>query len=112
MTNEIEKSDCSDALVFGLNHTGGWRKKLAIKFPSDPRNARSGECLTKFAIDAAELSDADWLRLQPYAGWASESWRESISIAARQVGFTKKIKDFPSIVDHLLDVLSEQSVAA
>jgi hypothetical protein len=112
MTNEIEKVDCIDSLIFGLNHTGGWRKKLAIKFPSDPRNSRASDCLKTLAVDAPQLTDADWRRLQPYAGWASESWRESISVAARQVGFTRKIKDFSSFVDHLLEVLAQSSAAA
>jgi hypothetical protein len=111
MIIEIEKSDCSDSLIFGLNHTGNWRKKIAVRHSSDPRNARAGECLLKLATEAAELSDADWLRLQPYFGWANERFREAISVVARQVGFQYKIKDLSSFVNSLLDVLS-QPVAA
>jgi hypothetical protein len=85
---------------------------MAVRHPSDPRNARGQECLAALATDAAELSDSDWLRLQPFAGWASESFREAISLAARQVGFTKKIKDFPSFVEHLLDVLSQPATVS
>jgi hypothetical protein len=108
----IEKSDCTDSIIFGLNLTSNWRKKLAIKFSSDKRNARAAECLAALATEAAELSDADWSILQPYFGFDSKPWREALSVASRQVGFTHKIKDFPSFVDHLLDVLAEQSVVA
>jgi hypothetical protein len=109
---EIEKSDCTDSLIFGLNHTGKWRKKMGNKFPMDPRNSRACECLFRLAREASELSDSDWRLLQPYAGWASPSWREAISIAARGVGFTHKVKDLPSFVDILLEVLHSQMVAA
>jgi hypothetical protein len=109
---ENEKIDCVDALVFGLNRTAEWRRKMAVRYPSDPRNARAAECLAKLAIDATALSDGAWLQLQQHCGWASERWREAISQAARAVGFQQKIKDLPSFVAHLLDVLSQSSVAA
>jgi hypothetical protein len=107
----IEKSDCTDCIAFGLNLTSNWRKKLAIKFSSDKRNAKASACLAVLATEAAGLSDSDWKRLQPHFGWASESFREAISVASRQVGFTHKIQDFPTFVDHLLDVLSQPVVA-
>jgi hypothetical protein len=109
---ENEKIDAIDSLIFGLNRTAEWRKKMAARYPSDPRNARASECLAKLATDATGLSDGAWLLLQPYSGWASENWRASISNAARTVGFQKKISDLPSFVGHLVDVLSQPSVAA
>jgi len=109
---EIEKSDCTDCITVGCNHTGRWREKMASKFPTDPRNAKAAACLLKLACEAAELSDADWLRLLPHCGgWADERFREGISKTARLVGFKHKIKDLPTFVQYLLDVLS-QPVAA
>jgi hypothetical protein len=109
---ENEKIDCVDALVFGLNRTAEWRKKMAVRYPADPRNARAAECLAKLASDATALSDGAWMQLQSHCGWANERWREAISQSARAVGFQHKIKDLPSFVAHLLDVLSQSSVAA
>lgn len=85
---------------------------MAVRYPLDPRNSRAAECLSKLATDARELSEQDWLRLQPHAGWADERFREAISDAARAVGFVHKVKDLSSFVDHLLDVLFQPRVAA
>ncbi len=113
MTIENEKLDCSDALVFGLNRTAGWRKKMLVQYPGDPRNGRAAECLTKLATDAAALSDEDWLRLKPHVGgWANEHWRDAITEAGRAVGFKQKIIDLSSFVDHLVFVLSKPSSVA
>ena len=109
---ENEKIDCIDSLIFGLNRTAQWHQKMAAKYPSDPRNARAAECLSRLATDASKLSDQDWLQLQSHCGWANERWRESISQAARAVGYQQKIKDLPSFVTSLVGVLSQPSVAA
>src|SRR6202035_5990096 len=61
---ENEKIDCIDSLIFGLNRTAQWHQKMAAKYPSDPRNARAAECLSRLATDASKLSDQDWLQLQ------------------------------------------------
>jgi hypothetical protein len=113
MIFENEKVDCIDAIAFGLNRTRDWRQKTASKYPSDARNVRAVDCLTKLAADAASLSDDDWQRLKPHAGWACERFRDAITQAARAVGFQKKISDLHSYVAHLLEVLAQsQSVAA
>jgi hypothetical protein len=36
---ENEKIDCIDSLIFGLNRTAIWRKKMAAQYPCDPRNS-------------------------------------------------------------------------
>jgi hypothetical protein len=107
-----EKEDCLDSLIFGLNRTAEWRKKMAAKYPLDPRNVRAADCLSQLASEAKELSDRDWLQLQPHSGWANERFREAISDAARAVGFVHKVKDLSSFVKHLLEVLSQPSIAA
>jgi hypothetical protein len=102
---ENDKVDCIDTLSFGLHRTAVWRKKMAAQYPSDARNGRAAECLESLAADAKDLSDKDFSLLKPYCGWASESWREAISKAARMVGFQHKITDVPTFVDCLIGVL-------
>jgi hypothetical protein len=53
---ENEKIDCIDSLIFGLNRTAHWRKKMAAQYPSDPRNGRAAECLAGLATDVPEPS--------------------------------------------------------
>jgi hypothetical protein len=78
-----------------------------------PRNLRAAECLSKLAAEATALTDADWLMLKPHAGWASETFRDGITQAARAVGFQNKITDLRSYVEHLLHILAQpQSIAA
>jgi hypothetical protein len=107
MIIENEKTDCIDAIAYGLNRTREWRRKMAIKFPTDPRNVRAEDCLSKLAADAASLTDDDWQRLKPHAGWASETFRDGITQAARSVGFQNKITNLNSYIERLLDVLSQ-----
>ncbi len=107
-----DKADCIDSLKFGFAHSGSWRGKKAVLHPSDPRNARACQCLAKLAGEADQLSDKDFLRMQPYYGFTSERWREAISQTARLVGFKYKIKDLPTFVDALLEVLSQPTVVA
>ena len=113
MIEETEKVDCIDALIFGLNRSAMWRRKMATKYPADPRNARATDCLSRLAIEANTLSDDDWQALKPHAGWASERFREAISQTARTVKFQNKITNLGSFVKHLVDALSQpQSNAA
>ena len=113
MIFENEKTDCIDAITFGLTRTRDWRQKTAAKYPGHPRNVRAADCLSKLAVEASTLTDSDWQRLKPHAGWASETFRDGITMAARAVGFRMKIADLHTYVDHLLEVLSKSdSVAA
>jgi hypothetical protein len=84
---------------------------MAAKHPSDQRNTKAAACLLNLANEASQLSESQWSQLQPHFGWASERWREAISQTARAVGFQHKIKDLPSFVKHLLDVLSQPITA-
>jgi hypothetical protein len=111
MFENENKIDCIDSLIFGISRTGDWRRSTAFKYPTDLRNARAADCLAKLAAEASQLTDEEWSQLQPHFGWTSDSWREGISKTARLVGFKHKIKDLPTFVQYLLDVLS-QPVAA
>jgi hypothetical protein len=88
----LTKQDCSESIAQYVERTAVWRRSLAVKFPGDPRNARAAETLEKIAIDAAELTDEQWSLLRPnFGGWASETWRDALGLAARQVGFVRLI---------------------
>jgi hypothetical protein len=112
MTENENKIDCIDSLIFGLNRTAEWRKKMAVRHPSDNRNTRANSYLLKLANEASQLNDEDWRLLQSHYGWASERFREAVSQTARLVAFQHKIKDLQSFVAHLIDVLSQTGVAA
>jgi small-conductance mechanosensitive channel len=112
---ENNKNYCEDTLIVGLNRGSHWRKRLAVRYPSDLRNAVASQCLATLATEAShKLTHDEWLQLKPHSGWANETFREAISEATRAVGFTSTIKDFHSFIEHLLEVLSQlpHSVAA
>jgi hypothetical protein len=109
---ENNKTDCIDSIKFGTRRTRQWRTRCAVKHSLDPRNAKAADYLDRLSDKANQLTDADWLRLQPHFNWTSERWREAISQTARAVGFTSTINDFPSFVEHLVGLLSQPQVNA
>jgi hypothetical protein len=58
------------------------------------------------------MTEAEWLELAPFYHWASEDWAASVSLAARQVGFSRHPQDFSAFVRNLVGILSSQTVAA
>ena len=92
--------------------TSRWRESLQKKYPSDARNGRAAERLLQLADEAASLSDQQWAELQPFYSWSSESWIESVSLAARHVEFQRNIRTFPAFVQNLICILSEERAAA
>jgi hypothetical protein len=109
----LNKQDCIESITQSLERTAAWRRDLVVKFPDDIRNARAAETLEKLAIDAADLTDEQWAELSPrFGGWASQAWRQSVSFAARQVGFAHRQKSFDSFVKNLIGALSLTGVAA
>jgi hypothetical protein len=44
---------------------------------------RAAEYLAALTTDANELGDEAWSQLKPHCNWASEPWREAMSINAR-----------------------------
>jgi hypothetical protein len=101
----LEKTECLDSIIFGLNRAAFWRAKMAAQYPSDPRNARAAECMAELATDTTELTDEAWSHLQPHFDWGSESWREAISQTARLVEFQQNITTLPAFVNSLIRVL-------
>ena len=103
---ELQKSDCSDSIGHGLKLTENWRVKMTREYP-DPRIPYAAKCLARLSTEIASLSDADYLRLKPYFEADGPSWRAAISATARAVGFRHRIRDLPSFIDYLVEVLNE-----
>jgi len=99
------KTDCIHQLAIGINRTSAWREKMASLYPSDSRNLAAAASLAVLAKQTGDLTDEDWLEIKPHCGWASESWREAISLVSRRVNFSHTIRDFPTFVDSLIGVL-------
>jgi hypothetical protein len=74
---ENEKIDTIDALIFGLNRTANWRRKMAAKYPVDPRNADSIRLHTLctqaeiFSEREQNLGLIDWSQLDSPQGGAN-----------------------------------------
>jgi hypothetical protein len=107
-----DKQDCIESIAGILEKTSAWRSSTAAKFPGDPHNAKAAETLNQLAIDAANLTDEQWNDLQPYFGWASQTWRDGLVQAARLVGFAHREKNFNSFVRSVIRQLPHSSVAA
>jgi hypothetical protein len=109
-----QKQDCSDSIAHELRGTAKWRKVTSARYPDDSfRNLRAAETLNKLATDAANLTDEQWLYLKPYfGGWASETWRNGLTQAARQIGFSHRGKDLESFISVLARQMSQSSSVA
>jgi hypothetical protein len=57
----------------------------------------------------SNLSDEQWAELQPFYSWASQTWCEAVSQAARHVEFQRNIRTFPAFVQSLINILSERT---
>jgi cyclopropane fatty-acyl-phospholipid synthase-like methyltransferase len=106
------KDDCIGSLCGAFMRTSRWRSSLQKKFPSDARNGRAAETLSRLADEAVNLTDEQWLALQPHFHWTSEKWADDLSQATRRVEFQRNVRTFPAFVQDLISVLSENSVAA
>jgi hypothetical protein len=104
------KLNCITDLSASLRRTAGWRRELQKKY-SDHRNQQAAETLDKLAGETNDLTDEAWLELKPYYNWASGTWSEAVSLAARHVEF-RSVRTFPDFVNRLVDILSQDSVAA
>jgi hypothetical protein len=109
MTND--KNECIDSIVRVLERTAVWRRSISANF-NDPRNVRAAETLERLAIDAAGMTDDQFICLKPHFDWASMSWRNAISQASRQIGFFNRSKDFGAFVRALAHELSLSSRVA
>jgi hypothetical protein len=112
MIQDEDKIDCIDCIALALIRGSDWRDKVAIRHPSDRRNARASDTLRTLATDISQLSDADWQLIKPHYSFASEPFREAVGVAVRAVGFTHKIQDVSSFIAHLLKVLLQPTIAA
>ena len=106
------KQECIESLASVLKGTATWRKGTAARFPDDGRNMRAAYTLEKLAVEAADLTDAQWLELQRHYSWESKTWRDAVNQTARQVGFAFRAGDLDYFVRELVKTLSLLSVAA
>ena len=79
------KQNCISDLCASILRTASWRRALQAKYINDPRNGRAAETLFRLADEAVNLSDEQWAELQPFYSWASQTWCEAVSKAARHV---------------------------
>jgi hypothetical protein len=107
-----QKQDCIESLTDGLKSTSAWRKVTSARFPDDARNVKAAKILDRLAVEAVNLTDAQWLELFPYFGWASETWRNGLNQTARQIGFCHRAGDLDVFVKILIQNLSVSCVAA
>jgi hypothetical protein len=107
-----DKQDCIESLVHALNRGEAWRTKLMVKYPSDSGNIRAAKMLNQLGVDAANMTDEQWSKLEPHFCWSSGVWRNGLSEAARQVGFGHRARDFDSFVNALVLHVAQSSVAA
>jgi hypothetical protein len=110
MTND-NKSECVDSIVRMLERTSAWRRAISPNF-NDPRIARAADTLDKLAVDATAMTDDQFLMVKDRFVWDSILWRNSLSQAARQIGFHNRSSDFRSFVRALVHELSLSSRVA
>lgn len=106
------KDDCIISISAGLRGSSQWRTGRDQAFPGDTRNLSAADLLMQLADDAADMSESDWLELRLHYSWASERWTQALSLACRQIGFSRQPKDFSAFVRNLVGILSSQQVAA
>ena len=78
-----------------------WRRRIALKFPGDPRNALAAEMLARLAQTQEDEIDAElWAKVSPYLG--TEPAREVTSITVRSVGFSIRPRTMNEFLEALL----------
>ena len=107
-----QKQDCIESLTGRLKSTSAWRKATSARFPDDTRNVKAAKTLDRLAAEAINLTDAQFLELSPYFGWASEAWRNGLNQTSRQIGFFHRAGDLDVFVKILIQNLSASCVAA
>jgi hypothetical protein len=90
------KADCINSIFGSLTRTSRWRAGLQKKYPSDARNGRAAETLSRLAKESCNLSDKQWAELQPHFHWSSERWADALAQTSRFVEFQRYIKTFPA----------------
>jgi hypothetical protein len=106
------KQSCSDSLSASLMRTRNWRRGLQAKYQNDTRLGQAVETLNRLAGETKDLTDEQWQALAPHYYWSSGTWADAVSMASRRVEFQHNVRTFSAFVNQLIDILSEQNVAA
>ncbi|MGY4502378.1 hypothetical protein ACVWYH_006335 [Bradyrhizobium sp. GM24.11] len=107
-----EKNDCIESIAKTLERTSAWRKSLTVRWPNDARNVRAAAWLDQLAADVPNMTDAQWEDLKPYYNWSSETWRNSLNLSTKQVGFYHRSGDLAFFIESLVQNLSPLSRVA
>ncbi|SHN83827.1 hypothetical protein [Bradyrhizobium erythrophlei] len=109
--NSETKQDCIESIVRVLERTALWRKSIAANY-NDNRNIRAAQTLDKLAVDAAKMTDDDFMLLKDHFDWNSMVWRNAVNQATRQIGFFNRSSNFGAFVRALVHELSLSSRVA
>jgi hypothetical protein len=109
--SDNDKLDCIKSIKDGLQRTALWRERMGQRFPQDQRNSAAAGLLHQLADQSAQLTEADWQRLEPYFAVTSTRWSEAVSETCRLVGFKSQSPDFASLVRNLHSLLAEPATA-
>ena len=94
-----------------LRGSAQWRTGRDTAFPGDPRNQAAAACLSALADQCDHMTESDWLLLAPYQGLDRPRWMRTISLACRQVGFSRPTPDFSVFVTNLAALLNAKVAA-
>ena len=108
----MNKLETQRDLTHVINRAIRWRTGLQEKYPNDPRLAIAVELLQKLAVESEAFTDAQFKRVEPYASWTDQHWRDSIQTVARRVGYQPYLTTFERYIDVLSSLLSRPKVAA
>jgi hypothetical protein len=109
MTIDLERKNvCIQSLRKALIRTRNWRRGLKARFPDDPKLDECVATLDKIAAQAGELSDEAYLAILPHFDWASKSWADSVSLAARRVAYSLDVTTFSAFISTLITILRVQ----
>jgi hypothetical protein len=99
------KGICTESLRKAVIRARKWRLGLKARYPEDPKLDEAAATLDKISKQVGELSDEAWLAIEPHFDWCSKSWANSVSLAARRVGYSDEVKTFPAFVNTLITIL-------
>jgi hypothetical protein len=103
----MTKNNCIASISTALTNTASWRLALDGRYP-DRRNARAARNLSKLAVEAASLTDAQFAALD----FDSPRWNEALRQASRLVGYKFRKVSLNFFVRILRGLLSEPATVA
>lgn len=100
----VEKSDVIHSVRKQFFKCAAWRRTQAVRYPTDTRNVPAAQTLELLAGEAQKLSDEQFRALAPH--FNSFRWKDSVSYAARRVGFDDNITTLSDVHASILGMLN------